>query len=191
METTIVSSVIRSSRLISPISSPLISVRRLSPYLRFSSWQIAANDRQDVLLVGQDAQILGDFLEQLCVLAAEFFLLQVDQLAERHSQNGVGLHGGERVGSAHAAFLLEHGEAGVAQGSLHHGRRGFDAHQAGLGLGLRRRGANDANDLVDIGVGQQQAFDRVLALPGLGQQELRAAANDGRPVPDELFQQAP
>ncbi len=36
----------------------------------------------------------------------------------------------------------------------------------------------DADHLVDVGVGQQQAFDRVLPLPGLGQQELRAAADD-------------
>jgi hypothetical protein len=37
MVTTIVSSAIRSSRSIEPTSSPLISVRRASAYLRFSS----------------------------------------------------------------------------------------------------------------------------------------------------------
>ncbi len=36
---------------------------------------------------------------------------------------------------------------------------------------------------------QQQAFDRVLAGAGAQQQELRAAADDGQPVADELFQQ--
>ena len=29
---------------------------------------------------------------------AELFLLQVDQLAQRHPQDGVGLHGRQRVG---------------------------------------------------------------------------------------------
>ena len=61
---------------------------------------------------------------------------------------------------------------------LHHGGGRFDAHQPGFGLGLRGRRADDADHFVDIGVGQQQAFDGVLALPGLGQQELRAAADD-------------
>ena len=54
----------------------------------------------------------------------------------------------------------------------------FDPHQPRLGLGLGRRRADDADHFVDIGVGQQQALDRVLPLPGLGQQELRAAADD-------------
>ena len=36
---------------------------------------------------------------------------------------------------------------------------------------------------------QQQTFDRVLALPGPVEQELRAAANDRDAVADELFQQ--
>ena len=45
-----------------------------------------------------------------------------------------------------------------------------------------------ANHFVDVGMRQQQAFDRVLPLPRLGQQELRAAANDRHPVADELFQ---
>ena len=66
------------------------------------------------------------------MLAAELFLLQIDQLAERHPQNGVGLHGGERVGLAHAALLLEHCEAVVAQGPLHHARRGLRPPSAGL-----------------------------------------------------------
>ena len=47
----------------------------------------------------------------------------------------------------------------------------------------------DADHFVDIGMGQQQALDRVLPLPGLGQQELRAAADDDHAVADEFFQQ--
>ena len=77
----------------SPISSPLISVRRSSPYFVLNLEHVVADDRQDVRLVGQDAQVLGDLVEQLVVLVAELFLLQVDQLAERHPHDRVGLHG--------------------------------------------------------------------------------------------------
>ena len=35
---------------------------------------------------------------------------------------------------------------------------------------------------------QQQAFDDVLSLPGLGQQELRSPADDVHPMPQEFFQ---
>ena len=51
---------------------------------------------------------------------------------------------------------------------------------------LRR--ADDADHLVDVGVREQQAFDRVLAAAGPGQQELRAAADDRHAVPQELLQ---
>ena len=48
------------------------------------------------LLVGEDAVVLGDLVQQLAVLAGELLLLQVDQLAEGHAEDGVGLHRGER-----------------------------------------------------------------------------------------------
>ncbi len=67
--------------------------------------------------------------------------------------------------------------------------RAFDAHQSGLGLGLGAGGADDADHFVDVGVRQQQTFDGVLALPGLGQQELRPAADHERPMADELRDQ--
>ena len=59
-------------------------------------------------------------LEQLRVLVAELFLLEVDQLAERHLQDRVGLHGRERVVLGHAALVLELREALVAQRPLQH-----------------------------------------------------------------------
>ena len=115
------------------------------------------------------------------MLAAELFLLEIDQLAERHLQDRVGLHGGERVGLAHAALVAgtrrsrrRPGRAASARPAL---RSPISRALASACVGRR---ADDADDFVDVGVRQQQAFDRVLALPGLGQQELRAAADHGQ-----------
>ncbi len=47
----------------------------------------------DVLIVGQDAEILDDLLEQLAVLVRQSLLFQIDQLAQGHAQDRVGLDG--------------------------------------------------------------------------------------------------
>lgn len=128
--------------------------------------QILTNQLANVLIVGQNARVLGDFVEQLLMLRAELLLFEVHQLTERHPQNGVGLHGGQRVRIAHASLGCEDLESLVAQGAWHEHRGSLDAHQPGFRLGLRGTGANDANHLVDVRMRQQQAFDRVLSLPG-------------------------
>ena len=64
----------------------------------------------------------------------------------------------------------------------------LDLHEPLFGLGLRLRRADHADHFVDVGVREQQALDRVLALAGAGEQELRAAADDGHAMPDELLQ---
>jgi len=119
---------------------------------------------------------------------SEPLLFEVDQLAQRHSQDRVGLDGGQRIAVSGAALLLEHLKAFVAQGPRHHRRGTLDAHDPHLGLGLRLRMADDADDLVDVGQRQQQAFDRVLALPRFGQLELGAAADHRHAMTDELLQ---
>ena len=184
-----VSSVMRSSRLtIADFFAADLGAARLgvlSPQLA----EVLADDVQHVLPVGEDALVFDDLFQQLAVLAAEFFLFEVDQLAQGHAEDGVGLHGREVVGFLAAAFRLEDGEALVAQGAVEHGRRRGDLHQPLLGLFLGLRCADDADHFVDVGVGQQQALDRVLPLPGAGQQELGAAANDQLAVADEFLQQ--
>ena len=164
-----------------PISSPLISVRRSSACFRFSSRQSSRMMSRMFFSSERIRRVLGDLVEQLAVLAGQLFLLQVDQLAQRHPQDRVGLHRRERVGLAHAALALKDGEAVVAQARCIIAAGASMPIKPGLGLGLRLRRADDANDLVDVGQRQQQTFDRVLALPGLGEQELRAAANDRSP----------
>ena len=98
-------------------------------------------------------------LEQLRVLVDELFLLEVDQLAERHLQDRFGLHGRERVVLGDAAFVLELARsrrrpapaAACAAGVLICISRFF-------GLGLRLRRADDADHFVDVGVREQQAL---------------------------------
>ena len=88
------------------------------------------------------------------------------------------------------AALNVHHEVFFSERTLQHRGRSFDTHQARLGFRLRGAGANDADDLVDIRVRQQQTFDRVLASAGPGQQELRPPPNHVQPVTNELFQQS-
>ena len=81
IETTIVSSGMRSSRSMSPNSSPLISVRRGSGYFFFKFAQFLANEIENVLAVGEDAVVFANPLHQFVMLVRELFLLQVHQLA--------------------------------------------------------------------------------------------------------------
>ncbi len=151
--------------------------------------EIGADQGQDVPLVGEDAAILADIGKQVLIFLGELLLLEVDQLPEGHAKDGIGLHRRESVCLFHATFRLKYAKPFVAQGPLKHRRRAFDLHQPLFGLGLRPRGADDADDLVDVDVRQQQALDGMLALPSLGQQELGAAADHRHPVADELLEQ--
>ncbi len=151
--------------------------------------EVLADQVQHVFPVGEEALILDDLFQQLAVLAGEFFLFEVDQLAQGHAEDAVGLHGREVVGFLAAAFRLEDGEALVAQGAAEDGRRRGDLHEPLFGLFLGLRCADDADHLVDVGVGQQEALDHVLPLPGAGEEELGAAANHQLAVADEFLQQ--
>ena len=48
--------------------------------------------------------------------------------------------------------------------------------------------SNDLNNLIDVGQGEQQTFDRVLAFASSGQQELRATTDDRHAVANKLLQ---
>ena len=120
------------------------------------------------------------------MLLAQSFLFKVDQLAQRHFQDRVGLHAGKVVIGGLAPFVLEDVETFFAQRTLHHGCGALDAHQADLGFGLSLTRTDDANDFIDVGQRQQQTFDGVLLLSGSSQQKLSPAADDGNPVAKEL-----
>ena len=123
------------------------------------------------------------------MLVGQLLLLQVDQLAERHAEDGVGLDGREGVRFPQAAFLGENAEPLFAQRPAQQGGGRLDLHQALLRLGLGRGAADHADHFVDVGVRQQQPFDRVLPLPGPAEQEQRPPADDRLAVADELLQQ--
>ena len=162
--------------------APLVAV------LALQLLHVIAHHRQDVFLVGENAFVFVDVVEQLLEFAGECFLFQVDQRTERHPQNGVGLHRSERVVFAHAAIRLKRCEALLAQRPFQQRRGRFDLHQPVFCFGLCFRRADHSDHFVDIGVGQQQALDRVLALPRPGQQKLRAAAEHGHAMPEEFLQ---
>ena len=125
----------------------------------------------------------------MLVLAAELFLLEIDQLAEGHLQDGVGLHGGERVAFAVAPLGGEDGKARVAQGAAHEGR----GHSMPIKRALASACVADVRmtriTSSMLACASSKPFDRVLALPRLGQQELRTTANHMCPMADELFEQ--
>ena len=122
--------------------------------------------------------------------SAELLLLQVDQLAERHAQDGVGLDGRERVELAGAAFVDEDGEALVAQRPAAAGPRASRSPSA----------AALASAWVDE-VRMTRITSSMLAWASsspstvcfrcraLAQQELRAAADHRLAVAEELLQQ--
>ena len=116
-------------------------------------------------------------------------MLEVYQLAERHLEDRFRLHRGERIGGGHPPLVLEHGEALIAQRPLHHGRGALDRHQALLCFGLRLRLADDLDNPVNVGEGQQQPLNRVLLSPRSDQQVLRPAAQHMGTMSNELDQQ--
>ncbi len=78
-------------------------------------------------------------------------------------------------------------KAALAQGSSHHAAGDFHAHQALFGFRLGAAGANNLDDLIDVGQREQQSFDGVLPLAGTTEQELRPTTNNFDAVSHELL----
>ncbi len=70
------------------------------------------------------------------MLVGQLLLFQVDQLAQTHFQDFVGLDARQRVGVGFATFQLELLEPFVAQCTLHHRCRTLDPHQSFFRFGL-------------------------------------------------------
>ena len=104
--------------------------------LLFDLVKIVFDDLQDVLFIAEDSQILFDFIQQTLMLIAEFLLFQVDQLAQCHFQNGIGLNRGQMVDIRIASFFFEDGKTFVPQSPFQHRSRALDPHQANFRFGL-------------------------------------------------------
>ncbi len=127
------------------------------------------------------SQIVADLDQQLRVLVGELLLLEIHQLAERHPQDRVGLHGRERIFFGHAAFRLELHVPFVARAPVASiGAGVLISISALFRLGLRLRRADHADHFVDVRMRQQQPCTVCLPLAGAGEQELRPPADDGR-----------
>ena len=145
---------------------------------------VGADQVEDQPLVGEDGARSRRCRPSRPVYSAiELVGLQAGQLLEPHRQDRVGLHPGQAGGGL---------GLGVVQGPAEDLGRDLQAHQPGAGLGGVGRRADHPDDLVDVGQGDQQAFDDVGPRPRLAELVLGPAADDVDPVldeePEELLQ---
>ena len=116
-------------------------------------------------------------------------MFEIDQLSERHAQNRIRLNRRQRISFFHAARLREGLETVVPQATLQERGGTLDLHQATFGGRLIRRGADRANDFVDIGVRDQETFNQVLPTNRLIEQEIRTSANHRSTMTQEFDDQ--
>ena len=123
--------------------------------------ELVADDAAQHDRVAEDLEQRGDGGAQLGELGLELLDLERDQAAQLHVQDVAGLH----VGEAEPV----------------HQRRARDGDVGG--------GADDPDDLVDVGEREQQALDQVRALLGLAQPVARPAGHDVGAVLEEDLEQ--
>ena len=109
--------------------------------------ELLLDDVVDEAFVGQQALQVGDALEEVAVLFLDLVALEGGEVAQTQVDDGLGL-------------LLAEAEAA------------HEAHLGGLGVLAR---ADDADDLVEVGDGDQQAFQDVGPLLGLVELEAWSA----------------
>ena len=134
----------RSDFLTGDLRSPLVTTTFLD------LTEIVFDDVQDILIVSQDAKILGDFIQQLAEFLAQPLLLEIDQLPQGHPQDRVRLDRGQHVFIRRTAFILELLEPVIPERPLQHGRgtAKFDQSRFCVLLCLRR--PDDLDDFVDV-----------------------------------------
>ena len=153
----------------------------------FDLQQVLANDRQNILLVRKNTAKLVNVGQKRPVFVRQFFLFEIDQLTERHFENRVGLNGGQRIFLGDPAIFDEHGKTFRTERPFEQRRRRFDLNQPFLRLGLRFARANDADHLVDIGVGDEEPLNRMLTANRFVQEEHRPTANHRNAVTDKFL----
>ncbi len=129
-----------------------------------------------LLLAGQDRLVLGDLLADLLQLVEQLVDGELGEAVELQFENGIDLAQREALFLVRQALAVE-GDDDL--GALAPGVQVFAR------LGARTRGADDADDRVEIVERDLVAFQNVLALAGLAQQEDGAALHDIDAVIDE------
>ena len=83
--------------------------------LGLQSNHVLPHDDQDVRLIGQQTQILGDVVEQFLILALQFLPLQIRERSQLHRDDRFRLVGRERVVRPRAMFIQEIFKAAFAE----------------------------------------------------------------------------
>ncbi len=110
----------RSSTSTLPISSPDELGAAGVGVLAGDFFAILADHRVDAGVVAEDAEVFFDLFEQFGVLVDELFLLEIDELAERHLEDRFGLDWRERIFLGDATFWLVLLEADFAESAFEH-----------------------------------------------------------------------
>jgi hypothetical protein len=148
--------------------------------------QFGLDDGEDARLPGQNVQQILDALEQLHVFGADFVHFQAGQLIEAQFEDGVGLGLAEGIAAAGQAGLAanDHADAlDLLAGEI-------EGQQLDLGLFAVAGLADDADELVQIGEGDEIGFEGFGAFLGLAQFEAGAADDDLAPVLDVALMSA-
>ena len=156
-------------------------------------FQLFADDLHELLGAGQDVEQPGDVEQDLLELGEDLVLLQAGELLQAQVEDRLGLDLAQVI-----AVVLQaepRGQvvrAGVAgPGALEHGDHGPRVPGPGdePGLGLRRAGggADQHDDLVDIGQGDGLTLQDVGPIPGLAQLVEGAAGDHVAPMAQEVL----
>ena len=157
--------------------------------------ELGVDDLHQLRGPGEDLQQAGYGLEDLLELAEDLVLLQARELLQAQVQDRLGLDLAQAValgGEAQPRGQVV-GPGVRGPGALQHGDHGARVpdplHEADLGLGGARRGADQGDDGLDIGQGDGLAFEDVGALAGLAQLEQGPAGHHIAAVAQEVFQE--
>ncbi len=169
---------------------------------------VFADDVEDEFVVGEDGFVAFDFLDEAVVFVGELVDFETDEALELHGEDGVGLGGGESHAAVAFYFLVDAlfeglGDGGLPSEGFIDGE--FFLHQVGFGGGdvggdfAVAQELDDAHDFdfsaalfagdlfgVDVGEGEDEAFQDVGALAGFFEAEGGAAADNFNAMINEV-----
>ncbi len=147
--------------------------------------QLRLDDGENPRLPRQDVKQILDAFEQLRVFGPHFAHFQPGQLVKAQFQDGVGLGFAEGIAPAGQARLAADDDADLFD--LLPGE--IEGKQLDFGLFAVGGLADDADEFIEIGQGDEVAFQSFGALLGLAQVEAGAADDDFAPMVDVAIDQ--